>query len=138
MCEPPALGALRRRHAGLRIAGLSGHYPADAAASRVAAIDASGAQILFVGMGSPRQERFIEAHWNALHVGVAIGVGGSFDVIAGARLRAPRWVRRIGLEWLVRLLQEPLRLFPRYLSSNSRFCGLIVRELATRGRRSQR
>jgi len=133
-----ALLALRRRHAGLRIAGLPGHYPDDAAASRVAAIHASGAQILLVGMGSPRKERFIEAHWNALEVGVAIGVGGSFDVIAGARLRAPRWVRRMGLEWLVRLLQEPLRLFPRYLTSNSRFCLLIVRELATRGRRSQR
>jgi len=129
-----ALLALRRRHAGLRIAGLSGHYPEGSSDTRVSAINASDAGILLVGMGTPRQERFIESHWDRLRVGVAIGVGGSFDVIAGARLRAPRWVGRMGLEWLVRLLQEPRRLFPRYLSANSEFCMLIMREVFVRSR----
>jgi len=129
-----ALLALRRRHAGLRISGLTGHYPEAAADSRVAAIGASGADILLVGMGTARQERFIECHWERLQVGVAMGVGGSFNVIAGARLRAPRWVSRMGLEWLVRLVQEPARLFPRYLSANSEFCLLIMRQVFLRSR----
>jgi N-acetylglucosaminyldiphosphoundecaprenol N-acetyl-beta-D-mannosaminyltransferase len=133
-----ALLALRDRHPGLRITGLSGHYPESAAASRVAAINASGAHLLLVGMGSPRQERFIETHWESLRVAAAVGVGGSFDVIAGARVRAPRWLRRMGLEWLIRLAQEPRRLFPRYASSNSRFCVLSMRELARRLRQSGR
>jgi N-acetylglucosaminyldiphosphoundecaprenol N-acetyl-beta-D-mannosaminyltransferase len=132
-----ALAVLRRRHPGLRVAGLGGHYPETAAASRVAAINASGAAILLVGMGSPRQERFIDEHWERLRVGVAVGVGGSFDVIAGVRMRAPRWVGRLGLEWLVRLAQEPRRLLPRYVSANSRFCVLIAFELARSARRAR-
>ena len=124
-----ALGALRRRHRQLRISGASGHYPAESSLDRVAAINASRARILLVGMGSPRQERFIETHWRQLGVDVAIGVGGSFDVVAGARYRAPRWLRAMGLEWLVRLAQEPRRLLPRYMAANSRFCVLIAKEL---------
>lgn len=133
-----ALRALQRRHAGLEISGSNGHYPAAAALDRVEAINRSGARILLVGMGSPRQERFIETHWSRLGVEIAIGVGGSFDVIAGARLRAPRWASRMGLEWLVRLAQEPRRLFPRYLAANTRFSGLILQELSAWVRRSLR
>jgi N-acetylglucosaminyldiphosphoundecaprenol N-acetyl-beta-D-mannosaminyltransferase len=127
-----ALATLRARHPALRITGQSGHFSLAEADSRVAAINASGARLLLVGMGSPRQERFITAHWAQLHVAAAVGVGGSFDVIAGARVRAPRWLGRLGLEWLVRLVQEPRRLFLRYLSANSRFCILVARELAGR------
>lgn len=127
-----ALGVLRARHPGLQITGLTGHYPKDAVASRVSAINGSGARLLLVGMGCPRQERFIEEQWDRLEVAAAVGVGGSFDVIAGARVRAPRWLRQLGLEWLVRLVQEPRRLFARYVSANSRFCVLVLRELAAR------
>ncbi len=129
-----ALRTLRARHPGLRISGLTGHYATDVESSRVSAINASGARLLLVGMGSPRQERFIDEHWDQLHVTAAVGVGGSFDVIAGARVRAPRWLRRLGLEWLVRLVQEPRRLFLRYLFANSMFCVLVLRELAFRAR----
>jgi N-acetylglucosaminyldiphosphoundecaprenol N-acetyl-beta-D-mannosaminyltransferase len=131
-----ALRALRQRHAGLGIGGSSGHYAPASATERADAIRASGARILFVGMGSPRQERFIETHWERLGVEMAIGVGGSFDVIAGARFRAPRWASRMGLEWLVRLVQEPRRLFPRYLAANTRFSLLIVQALFSWMRRS--
>jgi N-acetylglucosaminyldiphosphoundecaprenol N-acetyl-beta-D-mannosaminyltransferase len=90
---------------------------------------------LFVGMGTPRQEAFIRDHWERLGVRIAVGVGGSFEVMAGLRLRAPSWLQYVGLEWLVRLLQEPGRLLPRYLKANSRFCLLIARATASRLKR---
>ena len=63
-----------------------------------------------------------------------MGVGGSIDIVAGVTRRAPEWMRRAGLEWLFRLLQEPRRLGRRYLVTNAQFMGLLARELA-RGRR---
>jgi N-acetylglucosaminyldiphosphoundecaprenol N-acetyl-beta-D-mannosaminyltransferase len=85
----------------------------------------SGAELLFVAMGVPRQEYFIEEHWEHLGARVVIGVGGSFDVIAGLRKRAPVLIQRAGLEWAYRLAQEPRRLFRRYLVTNSQFLGLM-------------
>ena len=129
-----AMTVLRERYPSLRIAGADGYFTADQAEARVAAIRASEASLLFVGMGVPRQETFIETHWDRLGVGMAIGVGGSFDVLAGARFRAPRWVRRAGLEWVVRLVQEPVRLLPRYAATNTLFCWLLVGRLVGRRR----
>ena len=65
-------------------------------------------------MGSPRQEEFIDANWEQLGVNIAIGVGGSFEVLANRLVRAPRWLQRLGLEWAFRMLQEPRRLTRRY------------------------
>jgi N-acetylglucosaminyldiphosphoundecaprenol N-acetyl-beta-D-mannosaminyltransferase len=130
-----AMAALRRRHAGLRIDGADGYFTPAQAEQRADAIRASGASLLFVGMGSPRQETFIAEHWERLAVPVAIGVGGSFDVLGGARFRARPWVGAAGLEWLVRLVQEPRRLFPRYLATNSQFCLLIADTILTRLKR---
>jgi N-acetylglucosaminyldiphosphoundecaprenol N-acetyl-beta-D-mannosaminyltransferase len=130
-----ALHGLRERHPGLRIDGSHGYFAADVAACRAASIRASGASLLFVGMGSPRQEAFIAEHWEQLGVNVAIPVGGSLDVAGGAVMRAPRWTQRMGLEWLVRLLQEPRRLLPRYLVTNTLFCLLILEAVATQVRR---
>jgi N-acetylglucosaminyldiphosphoundecaprenol N-acetyl-beta-D-mannosaminyltransferase len=124
-----ALRNLRFRHRGLRIDGADGYFAAAAAAGRVDAVRSGGARILFVGMGSPLQEEFIRSHWDQLGVDIAIGVGGSFDIFAGARFRAPRLLRRAGLEWLVRLVQEPRRLLPRYLWTNTWFCLLIAQAL---------
>ena len=83
-------------------------------------------------MGTPRQEGFIDSQWTRLGATVAIGVGGSIDVLAGARLRARPWMRRAGLEWLARMAQEPRRLMPRYLVCNTMFCLLIARTLMLR------
>lgn len=130
-----ALGDLRCRHRGLRITGANGYFSASEAAARADAIAASGADILLVGMGSPLQEEFIQRNWAHLGVGVAMGVGGSFDVLAGARFRAPVPLRRAGLEWLVRLVQEPRRLAPRYLRTNTRFSLLLANALAARLKR---
>jgi N-acetylglucosaminyldiphosphoundecaprenol N-acetyl-beta-D-mannosaminyltransferase len=130
-----AMAALQRRHGGLRIHGSDGYFAPAQAQQRADAIRASGASLLFVGMGSPRQETFIAEHWERLQVAVAIGVGGSFDVLGGARFRARPWVGNAGLEWLVRLVQEPRRLFPRYLATNSQFCLLIADTILTRLKR---
>ncbi len=105
-----AAAILTKRFPGLLIAGARDGFFGDAEAPAVAAaIAASGARLLFVGMGSPRQEYWLAQHVRETGCGVGIGVGGSFDVVAGRVRRAPAPVRRIGLEWLYRLVREPYR-----------------------------
>jgi N-acetylglucosaminyldiphosphoundecaprenol N-acetyl-beta-D-mannosaminyltransferase len=130
-----ALARLREHHPGLTIDGSHGYFPLEQSAAHADAIRARSVGLLLVGMGTPRQERFIEAEWERLGVGVAIGIGGSIDVLAGARIRAWPWIGRAGLEWLVRLVQEPRRLMPRYLVTNTMFCLLIGRAVLTRAKR---
>lgn len=127
---------LRERCANLQIEYADGYFTEDEAPARADRICASGADILFVGMGVPRQENFLEEQWGRLGVGMAIGVGGSFDVLAGLRSRAPAWVQKAGMEWFFRLIQEPRRLFARYLTTNSRFVWLLVCALLTQNRNS--
>jgi N-acetylglucosaminyldiphosphoundecaprenol N-acetyl-beta-D-mannosaminyltransferase len=126
------LRLLRERHPGLRVDGADGYFSNAERKERLARIRTSGATILMVGMGSPLQERFIADNWQRLGVNVAIGVGGSFDVLGGALRRAPQWLQDAGLEWLARAAQEPRRLLPRYLRSNTEFCLLIAREIVRR------
>lgn len=130
-----ALGRLRARYPGLRIDGANGYFSPEDGAERAEAIRASGASLLLVGMGSPRQEAFIRDHWEKLPAGIAIGVGGSFDVIAGTRVRAHPWIGRAGMEWLVRLMQEPRRLAGRYVTTNSTFCVLLASAVVSRFKR---
>jgi N-acetylglucosaminyldiphosphoundecaprenol N-acetyl-beta-D-mannosaminyltransferase len=105
-----AAAALQRRHPGLRVAGTRNGYFRDEESAQVAsAVAASGAQMLFAGMGFPRQEYWLSEHLHETGCGVGIGVGGSFDVIAGRIERAPQPIRRLGLEWLYRLVKEPRR-----------------------------
>lgn len=102
---------LARRFPGLKIAGRSnGYVAAENMDDLVAAIDASGAEILFVALGSPRQEQWCAAHAGRLqHVKVIQAVGGTLDTIAGTVKRAPQAWCRLNLEWLYRLLKEPRR-----------------------------
>jgi N-acetylglucosaminyldiphosphoundecaprenol N-acetyl-beta-D-mannosaminyltransferase len=105
-----AAAALGARYPGARIAGVrSGYFQADERDAIVAAISASGANVLLAGLGSPKQEFWLEENLRATTCAVGIGVGGSFDVLAGTKRRAPRVMQRLGLEWLYRLLQEPSR-----------------------------
>lgn len=105
-----AARVLQRRFPGLRVAGThGGYFSENETPGVVGAIASSGARVLFVGMGSPRQEFWLAEHLRATGCGVGIGVGGSFDVIAGRIARAPRLVRRFALEWLYRLAKEPHR-----------------------------
>ncbi len=89
-------------------------------AAEVAAIRASGARLLFVGLGCPKQERWVAGRRGEIPA-VMLAVGAAFDFLAGTRRRAPAWMRAAGLEWLHRLLAEPGRLWRRYLVLNSRF-----------------
>jgi N-acetylglucosaminyldiphosphoundecaprenol N-acetyl-beta-D-mannosaminyltransferase len=120
---------VQKTHPTLRLTSSSGYFKPHETAERVAAVRNSGARILFVAMGVPRQEHFIEENWNDLGVSLAIGVGGSFDVIAGLRRRAPMWAQRAGLEWCFRLAQEPRRLAKRYLVTNSSFLYHLTRAM---------
>ncbi len=117
---------LKLRYPQLNICGFDdGYFSATETSERVQAIRQSGAQILIVGMGVPRQEIFLEENWSDLGINLAIGVGGSFDVIAGKKKRAPLWMQKVGLEWLYRLIQEPQRLWKRYLVTNFKFIYLL-------------
>ncbi len=97
-------------------------------ASWVDRIDASGAQIVWVSLGCPKQEAWMQAHRGRVRA-VMIGVGAAFDFHAGTTARAPRWMRDAGLEWLHRLASEPRRLWRRYLVTNSVFIALAARQL---------
>lgn len=94
----------------------------------VSEIRVSGTQILFVGLGCPKQERWIARHSASLSC-VMIGVGAAFDFAAGAKPQAAGWIQRSGLEWLFRLVTEPRRLWHRYLYHNPRFVFFLAREL---------
>jgi N-acetylglucosaminyldiphosphoundecaprenol N-acetyl-beta-D-mannosaminyltransferase len=127
----------RIRYPGLKIAGFRDGYfgPRDHQVI-VEQIRASGAHILFVGMPSPFKETWCERHRERLEVPVIMGVGGSFDVLAGYIRRAPRWMQWAGLEWSWRLTMEPRKLWRRYLTTNSEFVWIAGREIvALRWRR---
>jgi N-acetylglucosaminyldiphosphoundecaprenol N-acetyl-beta-D-mannosaminyltransferase len=101
---------LRQRYPGLQIGGVrDGYFRADETAAIVEAIRAGGAELLLVGMGSPRQEFWLSENLAATGAGAGVGIGGSLDVIAGKVERAPEAWRRVGLEWLYRLKKEPHR-----------------------------
>ncbi len=134
-----AAATLGRQFPGLDIRGVAdGYFGEVDAPARAKAIEASGAMMLFVGMGAPMQETFIAQYWSQLGVPFAMGVGGSFDVVAGLKRRAPRLLQRFGLEWAFRLYLEPRRLYRRYLVSNLKFFGLMLRELGRLCLRSNR
>ena len=89
----------------------------------------SGANILFVGISSPKKEKFLYKYKHILkNVNFIMGVGGSFDVIAGKIKRAPKWMQKCGLEWVYRLVQEPRRMWRRYLIGNTKFIILVIKE----------
>ena len=85
--------------------------------------------VLLVAFGNPKQEKWIAMHRDRLNVPVCIGVGGTFDFLAGAINRAPAWMQRSGLEWFYRLLQEPRRLWKRYANDLVYFTGSIINQL---------
>ncbi len=113
-----------------------GYFDAQGAKERAAEISAAKVDVLLVGMGVPRQERFIHDQFEAMNVSLCVGVGGSFDVLAGVVDRAPELVQRAGMEWAFRLAQEPRRLWKRYLVTNAAFFWHAGRRYL-RDRRSQ-
>jgi N-acetylglucosaminyldiphosphoundecaprenol N-acetyl-beta-D-mannosaminyltransferase len=128
-----AAAALKSRASSLEIAGCYAGSPArEEEDNIVARVNAANAQILFVAYGPPKQELWIARNAARLEVSVAMGVGGTFDTLAGVVPRAPQWVRHAGFEWTYRLLREPRR-FRRQLAIPY-FMWLVV----TRGNRTRR
>jgi N-acetylglucosaminyldiphosphoundecaprenol N-acetyl-beta-D-mannosaminyltransferase len=120
------------KHRGLQIAGYSNGYFWDNEKAAVDAIRSSGARLLFVAITSPKKETFIERWKDDLGVDFVMGVGGTFDVIAGKVRRAPVWMQRSGLEWLFRVIQEPRRMWKRYLVTNVKFAAMLTGALLKR------
>ncbi|PXX38179.1 WecB/TagA/CpsF family glycosyltransferase [Burkholderia sp. MS455] len=118
--------AVSAKYPMLRIAGIHHGYFWDDERTVVDQICASGAKLLFVAITSPRKENFINRWKSQLGVDFVMGVGGTFDVVAGKVKRAPLWMQRSGLEWAFRVIQEPGRMWKRYLSTNSRFLVMLT------------
>ncbi len=120
---------VQRKYPHLRIAGSrNGYFPDDQAGGVADEIKNSRADLLFVAMTSPKKELFLDRFGDHLGVAICHGVGGSFDVLAGKVRRAPRIWQRLGLEWLYRVIQEPRRMWKRYLVTNVQFLGLLLEE----------
>jgi N-acetylglucosaminyldiphosphoundecaprenol N-acetyl-beta-D-mannosaminyltransferase len=100
-------------------------------------IAASGARVLFVGLGCPKQERWMAAHRGRVPA-VMMGVGAAFDFHSGDLKRAPKWMQRAGLEWLFRLCMNPRRLFVRYLKHNPRYLALVLFQILGQRRLARR
>jgi N-acetylglucosaminyldiphosphoundecaprenol N-acetyl-beta-D-mannosaminyltransferase len=124
-----AVQRIRDRHPGLRIVGYrDGYFDAVHDGAVAESIRRTGAQLLFVAISSPRKEHFLATYGREVGAPFVMGVGGAIDVVAGRRRRAPVLWQRLGLEWLFRLGQEPLRLSRRYATTNVRFLLLVARE----------
>lgn len=118
---------VKEQHAGVEIAGYHHGYFWDDEEAVVNQIRKSGARLLFVAITSPKKENFINKWQDQLGVDFVMGVGGTFDVVAGKVKRAPLWMQKYGLEWLYRVLQEPGRMWRRYAETNSKFAWLLLR-----------
>lgn len=119
----------RQRHPALVVAGFrDGYWDVADEPALLAEIAAARPDLLFVAMPSPRKEYWLADNLARLGVPFAMGVGGAFDVVAGLTRRAPGWMQRAGLEWLFRLLQEPRRMWRRYVVGNPKFVGMVARE----------
>ena len=111
-------GRLEERFPGLEVVGTwspaFGPISEQEDTSTVERINAAKPDIVWVGLGTPKQERWMAAHLGRLTAPVMIGVGAAFDFLSGRKPQAPRWMQRIGMEWFFRLATEPRRLWPRY------------------------
>ncbi len=123
---------LKARYKGLHVAfALSPPFTEltpEEDAALVERINRSGARLLFVGLGCPKQELWMAGHRGRVSA-VMLGVGAAFDFHAGMKPQAPAWMQRTGLEWLFRLFTEPRRLWKRYLYHNPRFVALAIADL---------
>lgn len=122
----------------LRVAGFAspplGLDPHAAYPTEIDAINRSGADVLWIGMGHPKQEIFMWRNRSEIQVPVVAAVGAAFDFHAGRKKEAPAWMKRMGLQWLHRLMDEPTRLWRRYLLGNTQFLYLLARERLSRRR----
>lgn len=125
-----AIQRARVRHPSLVFAGWrDGYFKPEQESEVVQDIQSSAADCLFIGMPTPRKERFLAAYRDHLGVPFIMGVGGAFDILAGTVQRAPAKIQRLGLEWLYRIYQEPGRMWWRYARTNTTFAGILAQAL---------
>ncbi|HHV71947.1 MAG TPA: WecB/TagA/CpsF family glycosyltransferase [Clostridia bacterium] len=118
---------LKKAYPGLKLLGVQdGYFSVQEEKEIVARLKALAPNLLFVGLGSPKQEEWINRYIKELPGTVAMGVGGSFDVLSGQISRAPKWMQKAGLEWLYRLLKEPWRI--RRMSALPKFMLKVLQE----------
>ncbi|MCK8071264.1 WecB/TagA/CpsF family glycosyltransferase [Vibrio sp. 1CM23M] len=118
---------MQGNHPNLNIAGYHHGYFWDDEETLVKRVKDSGAKLLFVAITSPKKENFINKWRDELGVDFVMGVGGTFDVVAGKVNRAPKWMQDNGLEWFYRIVQEPRRMWKRYAITNSKFAWLLCK-----------
>jgi len=118
---------VKELHKGINIAGYHHGYFWNDEEAVVEQIKVSGARLLFVAITSPKKENFINKWQDQLGVDFVMGVGGTFDVVAGKVKRAPLWMQNYGLEWFYRVMQEPGRMWKRYAETNSKFAWLLFK-----------
>ncbi|MBC1435032.1 WecB/TagA/CpsF family glycosyltransferase [Listeria rocourtiae] len=119
----------QQQYPNLKIAGYRHGYFEDEESEEIALdIHKSQADIVFVAFSSPKKEQWIHAYKEKMGAPFVMGVGGSFDVIAGVTKRAPQWMQKSGLEWFYRFMQEPKRMFRRYFVGNLSFVWKVVKE----------
>jgi len=118
----------KARYPNLQIFGHHGYFSAKEEPTIVDSIRNSKADILLLGISSPMKEVFINKYLQQMAVPFCMGVGGSFDIVAGKTQRAPVWMQQSGLEWLYRVYQEPGRMWKRYATTNSLFLYLVFKE----------
>ncbi|WP_275451964.1 WecB/TagA/CpsF family glycosyltransferase [Pseudomonas sp. RL] len=123
-----AVQKIKVSYPNLRVAGHHHGYFWENEEAVVEDIRSSGAKLLFVAITSPKKENFINRWRDKLGVTFVMGVGGTFDVVSGKIKRAPQWMQNYGLEWFYRVLQEPRRMWKRYLVTNAKFFGLVIKE----------
>ncbi|WP_309690338.1 WecB/TagA/CpsF family glycosyltransferase [Armatimonas sp.] len=132
---------MEKENPGLQIVGCSSPAPSHIVTMDnekiLAEIEAAQPDILLVAFGNPKQEKWIHMHRDRLNVPVCIGVGGTFDFLAGATVRAPEWMQKSGFEWLHRLCQEPKRLWRRYMRDIVHFARFITLQLWVMRRRKR-
>lgn len=117
----------KEQYPSLQVAGYrNGYFKQEESRSIAEDINKSGADILFVAFSSPMKEFWIKENMEVMKVPFAMGVGGSFDVVAGKTTRAPKWMQKCGLEWFHRFIQEPRRMFKRYIGGNIKFIKLVL------------
>lgn len=117
---------VQQLYPGLNLAGYHHGYFWDDEEAMVKKIHDSGAQLLFVAITSPKKENFINRWREQLGVTFVMGVGGTFDVVAGKVKRAPLWMQKWGMEWLYRVIQEPRRMWKRYLITNTKYAWMLL------------
>jgi N-acetylglucosaminyldiphosphoundecaprenol N-acetyl-beta-D-mannosaminyltransferase len=120
---------IKKIHPHLNIAGYHHGYFWNNQKVVVDKIKKSGATLLFVAITSPKKENFINQWKDQLGVHFVMGVGGTFDIIAGKTKRAPLWMQKWGLEWVYRIVQEPKRMWKRYLITNTYFLWLFLKAI---------